>query len=308
VIVHLNGKLVAAAEAVVSPFDRGFLFGDGVYEGLRGIPCVAPEGMHEPWRDRRIIGVRGHVERMRNGLRLTGIAWDPEPLHEMSLELLAANGMKDGFVYWQVTRGTPGPGEPVRSRIASPTMKPTVFGYCTAQPSFELLREPACKTAITVEDRRWAMGHLKSISLMGNILGAMQTVDEECTPRADDAIFVRDGLLCEGLATNVVIALEDRSGGVRLATPSLESASILAGVTRDILLRERPEIEERAVTVEELRAATEVMLIGTTTMVTSVTELDGRRVGDGEAGACARSLMTSLLGAIRAGRDLDRGL
>jgi len=289
VIVHLNGKLVPAPEATISPFDRGFLFGDGVYEGLRAIAWHSADG-------RRIIGIDRHIARLRRGLETARIAWDPSGLDRMSLDLLAANKLTDAFVYWQVTRGTPGPGDPVRSRVPGPGTRPTVFGYCSPQPALGTFSEPPRKSAITIEDRRWLMGHLKSISLMGNVLGAL----EADRNKSEDAIFVRDGLVAEGLATNVVLSVPERKGtGTTLVTPSLESVPILAGVTRDILLAAAPHIEARAVTADELHAAEEVMLIGTTTMVTSVVRLDGRPVGSGEPGPHAKRLLATLLEEIR---------
>ncbi len=288
VIVHLNGKLVPIADAAISPLDRGFLFGDGVYEGLRGIPWDGSHG-------RRIVGIAKHIERMRQGLNLAKIHWDPSPLHEMSIELLKANQMTDAFVYWQATRGTPGPGDPVRSRVPGANTRPTVFGYCTPQPSIASFIEPMRKSAITCEDRRWTMGHLKSVSLMGNVVASM----EADAAGAEDAIFVRNSLVAEGLATNVILV--DAQG--RCATPSLSSCSILAGVTRDILLCAAPEIEQRAVPVRELESASEVLMVGTTTMVASVVKLNGRPVGAGIPGPVGKRLLGVLLGAIKAERD-----
>lgn len=293
-IVYLNGELLHKDLARVSVFDRGFVFGDGVYEGLRSVPR-AGEGT-------RIVGLRGHEERMADGLREAGIAWDVSCLGPVSERLLAANGMRDAFVYWQVTRGTPEEGMPVRQRVPGKDMKPTVFAYCSPQPPLASIVKPVAKAAVTLRDIRWEKGRLKSISLMGNVWCAMRAD----AMGADDAILLRmgvgvgeDALVGEGLATNVVIVM--REGEV--CTPSLESVPILAGVTRAILLRERPEIRERAVRASELRDAREVMLIGTTTMVASVTRLDGRAVGDGVPGPVAGSLLTTLVEAIRAGRD-----
>jgi D-alanine transaminase len=289
VIVHLNGNLVRRGDARIDPFDRGFLFGDGVYEGLRAVA----------WDDggTRIVGIGRHIERMRKGLAAARIAWDPSRLHELSIELVKANGLADAFVYWQVTRGTPGPGQAVRSRVPTKEMTPTVFGYCTPQPSLRVLDEGVpTKSAVVVEDKRWLMGHLKSISLMGNVMASM----DADAAGAEDAIFVRDGLVAEGLATNVIVV----DGGGRIATPSLAGVPILAGVTRAILLEESPDVEERVVLREqELRGASEVILTGTTTMVTSVVKLDGRVVGDGRAGPVAKRLLGVLVGAIRARRD-----
>lgn len=291
VIVHFNGKLVRREDARVDPFDRGFIFGDGVYEGLRAVEW--------PVGGTRIVGAARHVERMREGLRLAKIAWDPSRLAEMSVELVKANGLVDAFVYWQATRGTPRAGEPVRSRVPPKDMAPTVFGYCAPQPSLRVFEDAVpTKSAAVVQDKRWLMGHFKSISLMGNLLASM----EADAAKADDAIFVRDGLLAEGLATNVLL-VDDRK---RICTPSLASVPILSGVTRAILLEMVPEIEVRPVRAEELRTAREVLLTGTTTMVTAVTRLDGNPVGDGVPGPVSTRLLDVLVNTIY--HELDGGV
>jgi D-alanine transaminase len=182
-------------------------------------------------------------------------------------------------------------------------MRPTVFAYCSPQPAIAGVTEPPTKRAAVCRDVRWERGHLKSISLMGNVLTAIdaaaQGLDEAIMVRARDGV----DLVSEGLATNVVLALPGRGGGVDIVTPSLTSVSILAGVTRSILLQECPEIIERPVLASELATAREVMLIGTTTLVTSVVALDGRMIGDGRPGPVARRLLDILFAAIAAGRD-----
>ncbi len=300
-IVHLNGQLLPREAATISPFDRGFLLGDGVYEGLRSIPVGDS--------DARIIGLRPHVRRMQSGLDEAGIAWDAAAIGRSSLELLRANGLREAFVYWQVTRGTPPEGEPVRSRAPArgSAMRPTVFGYCTSQPALESIMVPPTKRAILCRDVRWSLGHLKSISLMGNVLTALRAD----AAGADEAVLVRtgpdgnlsDGLLSEGLATNIVLALPRAGGGAEIVTPSLDSAPMLSGITRSILVRVSPDIVQRPVRASELERASEVMFVGTTTLVTSVTHLDGRPVGDGQPGPEARRLLGVLTGAIREGQD-----
>jgi D-alanine transaminase len=151
-----------------------------------------------------------------------------------------------------------------------------------------------------VQDTRWLRGQMKSISLLGSVLAAIEA-DET---GADDAILVRDGLVAETTSANVVLAVPRADGTTELVTPSLESVPILAGVTRDLLIEAAPRhgltILQRAVYLEELRSATEIMALGTLTMVTSVVKLDGRAVGQGTPGPVARRLMEVLHGAIRA--------
>jgi D-alanine transaminase len=232
---------------------------------------------------------------MREGLSAARIDWEPAALGPMSAALLRANNLADAFVYWQVSRGTPVAGHPVRSRIPPRGMSPTIFGYCAPQPPLEAFAEPPRKTAITVEDKRWLLGRLKSTSLMGNVIASM----DADAAGAEDAIFIRDGLVAEGLATNVIMV----DPGGRIATPSLDSAPMLAGVTRAILLENAPEIEQRPVRATELSGAGEIILIGTTTMVASVLRLNDRTVGDGAPGPVARRLLGVLLAAIRDGRE-----
>ncbi len=269
-IVHLNGELLPRERAAVSVFDRGFLFGDGVYEGLRSF---------DGW----VIAMDRHVARIRRGLAEARIDWDASQLQRLTDELLAANGIRDAFIYWQVTRGTPGPDDPVRTRLPARPMRPTVFGYCVPTPGLATCVEPARVRAATTEDRRWLRGTLKSISLLGNVLAAAEARERV----ADDAIMVRDGLVGESCTCNVVVV--DALG--RMATPSLDSVPILAGVTRALLPEFAPAVESRPVRAVELREAREIVLLGTLTTVASVVELDGRPVGDGKPGPAARQLL-----------------
>lgn len=277
-LVFLNGSLVPAEQATVSAFDRGFVFGDGVYEGLRAFAG-------------RIRALDDHVARLAGGLREIRLAWDATQLRQIVPVLLGANQLDDAFIYLQVTRGTPGSGQARRARVPDGPMPPTVFAFCVPAPTLERSLEPAGKTAMTVEDFRWQRGHIKSISLGANVMAALMA-DEH---HEDDVIFVRDGLVGEGTATNVVVSLDGR-----LVTPALDSVSILSGVTRALALSGRSGIEVRPVTVAELRRADEVMLVGTLTMVASVVRLDGAPVGDGRVGPAARDLAQALAAQIRA--------
>jgi D-alanine transaminase len=222
----------------------------------------------------------------------------------MSAELLKANGMRDAFVYWQITRGTPTESEPLRQRVP-PTRGlragVTVFGYCAAQPSLDELAQngPIGKACALIEDPRWSMGHLKSTSLIGNVVAAIEA-DRRGEQGGEEAILVRRGTVCEGLATNVLVVTR----GGELVTPSLESAPMLAGITRAILINELGrELTQRRLTSGELAEAREIMLTGSSTMVASVVRLDGRLVGCGTPGPVAARLLGVLLDAIRAGRD-----
>jgi D-alanine transaminase len=282
VLVHLNGQLVPHERATVSVFDRGFIFGDGLYEGLRAF-------------DGRLVAMDRHVARLRDGLAECRIPWDASRLESMTYELLDANRMTDAFIYWQVTRGAPLPGQPLRARVPGGDITPCVFGFCQPAPALDSYRSPPIKTAIMTRDTRWLRGHVKSISMLGNVIAAIEGAEAG----ADDAVLIRDGIVAEGTSSNLYAAIPARTGETRIVTPSLESAPMLAGVTRDLINDELTEIEVRSITLAELRRASEIMLAGTLTMVTSIVRLDGATIGDGTSGPVARRLLGSLVHAIR---------
>lgn len=279
-IVHLNGELVPLERARISPLDRGFLFGDGLYEGLRAF-------------DGRIVAMERHVRRLREGLEHCGIPFDARRMESVAADVLRANGLRDAFIYFQVTRGTPGPGQPVRSRLPGGPMDPTVFAYASPTPGLNEYDRVPEKSCATLSDTRWLRGRVKSVSLMGGVLACL----EADRTGHDDAILVRQTpagpLVAESTSANVIVSIGDR-----LATPDLDSAPILAGVTRDLLLKACPEIEARPIHRHELDRADEVMLCGTLTMITAVTRLDGRPVGAGRPGPQARRLLRMLLDVI----------
>lgn len=287
-LVHLNGSFIPHEQATVSVFDRGFLFGDGVYEGLRSSRGV-------------VIGLDRHVARMRDGLNEARIrGFDPAALGPLTEQLLAANKLADAFIYWQVTRGCP-PGEegPARSRTTRGALAPTILGFATPVAAVADCRTPETRRVSLRPDTRWTRGHLKSISLLGGVLAAFEA-DEA---GADDAIMFRDGVVTEGTATNVFAVIKGR-----VVTPSLESAPMLSGVTRAMILDADSSVEQRAITIDELRSADEIMLVGTKTMVAGVSTLDDRPVGrPGSApGPRTREMLDTLVRTIT--KDVDQTL
>ncbi len=308
-LIELNGELVPHDQARVSVFDRGFLFGDGLYEGLRSFVHAGR---------RRLIGGALHVARLQSGLREAGIDFDASSLLESTRRVLDANGLTDAFVYWQVTRGTPPLDHgPVRSRVGTRGYAPTSLVYAAALPALDVTGVPhvATKRVSLQRDERWSRGHVKSISLLGNVLAAIAGVDAQGEDGAAETLLYRQTpegrLLTEGTYTNVLIALDrtDRAvvgdvlDEVELVTPSLRSTPILNGVTRVMMLKIEPRVVERAVTLAELRRAREVMLLGTTTMVTRVTAIDGVPVGPASDGPIARALQRRLLDGLNRGED-----
>jgi len=268
--IWMNGRLLPASEARVSVFDRGFLFGDGVYEFIR-------------FFDRIGVGMDLHVRRLRTSLRLTGIeGFDADTLPALCMALLDANGLADATIYVQVTRGEAAQ----RSHVPVPGMTPTVVAIATPAGGLSTLRAPEAVRAVLLPDQRWLRCEIKSTSLMGNVLAAMVASQRG----ADEAILHRDGLVSEGGSTNTIVA----SGGA-LATPSIaDGPPILHGVSRAQALEAARGtgivVTERRITTDELRRADEIMITSSRRLLSAVVELDGAPVGTGRAGPLALRL------------------
>ena len=274
-IVALNGAFVAEADAMVSVRDRAFVFGDAVYEALR-----ARAGHYfEPDR---------HMHRLRYGLdQLRVMVADAEfaLLLPTGEELLRLNGLlaADALVYMQVSRGV----APRRHAFPNPSVTPTVLVTTTPFTAHRRLTEEGA-TAVTSEDVRWSRCDIKTVNLLGNVLANQQAVERG----AYEAILVRDGYVTEASHSNVFAVI----GGTIRTHPA--NRHILRGVTRDVVIacavaRGWP-VEERPFTAEQLLAAPEVFLTGTTTDVMPIVAVDDTRIGDGRPGPVARALAEDL--------------
>lgn len=259
-IVWLDGRLTPIGEARVGILDRGFLFGDGVYELIRFFDGVG-------------VGMDLHVRRLETSLRLARIeGFDADAVPRLCETLLRANDLVDASIYVQVTRGAAAQ----RTHVPPPGLRPTVMALATSAAPLDSLRGPEPVRAVVLPDERWLRCEIKTISLMGNVLAAMAAAERG----ADEAILHRDGVLSEGGSTNVF--LWTRSG--RLATPATnDGPPILHGVSRLQLIeaarREGIAVEERRIHVEELVDAEEVMITSSRRLLSSVVELDGRAIG-----------------------------
>ncbi|MSR06968.1 MAG: aminotransferase [Gemmatimonadetes bacterium] len=260
--VYFNGSYQPKDAVRVSPDDRGFLLGDGVYEVARTYGG-------------RLFAIDRHLERLRYSLgelRITGVAVDT--LGQVFEELLRINGLMagDALVYFQVTRGAARRAH----GFPEPPVAPTTYGY--AAPLALKFDHTKGVAAITVPDRRWARCDIKTISLVANCLANQEAQEAG----AFEAILVRDGVALEGSHTNLFAVL----GGEVWTAPL--SNYILPGITRAILIgicrAAGMPVHERPIQVEEIRRADEVFLAGTTTEALGVVRLDGRPVGTGVPG------------------------
>jgi D-alanine transaminase len=261
-VVYLNGSYMPLSEARVPVLDRGFIFGDGVYEVI-------------PVYSRRAFRLEGHLERLDHSLE--GIRLPAPCTHaqwtEIIRELIRRSPHEDQSLYLQVTRGVA-----KRDHAFPKDAPPTVFLMSNAlsTPTPEAVQQGV--TAITALDNRWLSCDLKTIALLPNVLLRQLAVDAG----AMEALLLRDGFLTEGAASNI-FAIKD---GVLLSPP--KSRLILPGITYDLILelaqaRGIPS-EVREVSEAEVRSAQELWLTSSTREVLAITTLDGKPVGDGRPG------------------------
>ena len=274
-VVYLNGDYLPADQAKISVNDRGFLFGDGVYE-------VTP-AYHG-----RLFRWGQHRARMRKGLAALGIDYDAAALEAVKQGLLARNGLGDvpvAYIYVQVTRGI----APRTHAFPNPPAPPSVYGFANQyiRPAREVWGRGY--RSITVPDQRWALAEIKAIALLPNVLAQQAAV----AAGVSDAIFVRDGMALEGSHNNLFAVFD----GVLTTAP--RTNYILHGVTRGLMIELAAErgvpVEERAIPLAELYRADEVFFTGTTTEVRPSVEVDGRKIGDGKVGPVARQLFDAFL-------------
>jgi len=256
-IAYLNGTYLPLSEARISVLDRGFLFGDGVYE-------VIPAYGGTPFR------LGQHLQRLENSLQ--AIRMEP-PLDRNQWRIILQrllHGNGDQAVYLQITRGT----APKRDHAFPASPQATVVAWAT--PIANTPPQPA--RAITHPDIRWQWCHIKAITLLANVLMRQQAVDEGC----QEAILVRDDMVTEGAASNVFALIEGT-----LVTPA-KGPHLLPGITRDLILELATAndipYEERNLSAAELASASEIWLSSSTRELVPVVELDHQPVSDGEPG------------------------
>ncbi|MEQ8357271.1 MAG: D-amino-acid transaminase [Kiloniellaceae bacterium] len=267
---YVNGRYLPHGDAAVHIEDRGYQFADGVYEVVpvyNGI--LVDEGLHLDRLDRSLRELRIDQPMSRPALKL------------VSRELMRRNGLSNGFLYMQVTRGV-APRDHKFPKAARPALVMTTRQ--TKPHSAQLLSDGL--KVITVPDQRWHRCDIKSVSLLPNILGKQQAVEAG----AYEAWQVDgDGQVTEGTSTNAWIVTKDGKVVTRDATQA-----ILNGITRITLLElikaEGYELEERSFSVAEAKAAREAFLTSSTSFVLPVSQLDGQPIGNGHPGILSGKL------------------
>ncbi|MEQ9259794.1 MAG: D-amino-acid transaminase [Roseovarius sp.] len=267
--VYLNGAFLPAAQATVSVFDRGLLFADAIYE-----VCGVIDG--------RLIDFESHMARLDRSMAEMGMTC---PLHHVGIlsvmrRLVAEEGVVEGLVYMQFTRGSSGD----RDFLPTGSETPTVFGF--AQPKSDAFRREIEEGIhmVSAPDIRWGRRDIKTVGLMGSVFAKITAKEAG----GQEALLHEDGIVTEGAATSFFF-IKDGT----LVTRPLSNA-ILHGCTRKALIALVAEqglsVEERAFTLEEAKAADEAFLTGASTYVCPVTSIDEARLGDGRPGDLTRRL------------------
>lgn len=266
-IVYLNGQFIPLSKAKVSVMDRGFLFGDGVYEVLfyhRGQPIAADD----------------HMTRLTHSLAEVGIAQPDEDLLAISGKLIADQHLTNAKVYWQITRGT----EAHRNHVPGKNIKPTVFIMAESEKPVDIEAGPEAVKCILLPDQRWHRCDIKSLLLLPNCLAKMQAQKAGCA----EAILHRDRIVTEGSSTSLLIVKD----GKLVTHPA--NHWILGGITRLQLLKRAREhsipVYEETFTINDMLAADEVMLGGTTTLVAGVIQINDHTINDRKIGPITRKL------------------
>lgn len=266
--VVVNGEVMDRGSAKVDIEDRGYQFGDGVYEVIR------------VYNGKMFTGVE-HLNRLVESaekIRMK-LPYNPEELADLMQELIAKNELETGIVYMQFTRGT----SPRNHVFPGTDVAPTFVAYTRKVVRPEESMQKGVRTILD-EDIRWLRCDIKSLNLLGNLLSKQKAAEEGCF----EAILHRGQTVTEGSHSNISIIKD----GVIITHPA--NNYILNGITRQKVLeicgREHIPYEERAYTLDELFASDEVFSSGTTVEVMPVVEIEGKPVGNGEPGPVTRSL------------------
>lgn len=265
---YLNGQFLPLEEARIPVMDRGFIFGDGVYEV---IPVYRRQAFHLP----------GHLARLRRSLDAIRIRNPHDDAEWANLigRVIAAQDVDEQSLYLQVTRGVAR-----RDHAFPPDTPPTVFMMASPLnlPGPDLVERGV--PAVTATDNRWYRCDIKATALLPNVLLRQFAVDHG----AAEAVLLRDGFLTEGSASNVFVV-----HGGRVATPA-RSHLILSGITYDVIAQLAADgglpFEQRDVHESEVRTADEIWLASSTREVLAITTLDGRPVGNGRPGPIFRRM------------------
>ncbi len=267
--VYLDGNYTQKNEAKLSVLDRGFLFGDGVYELI-------------PIYNRHIFYVENHLKRLKSSLNLINI--DSSIIDDMQIidiikDLVSKNNYINHYIYIHISRGV----DKTRNHIYAKSGKPTVLIMGESYTPFSKQDIKKGKSAISEDDYRWLKSNIKSTSLLANVLIKNKAYDEQ----AYEALLIRDGYLTEGSASNVFIVTNNV-----IKTPAL-SSKLLPGITRkfltDLIKKHNLEFSECEISKDDLFESDEIFCSSSTNPVVPITQLDDKVISK-EAGQVSMTL------------------
>lgn len=272
----VNGQLIDREEAAVDIEDRGYQFGDGVYEVIRVYNGA-------------LFGLREHIVRLFRSAAEIGIAlpFSAEDIEWDLQKLVQENKLIDGGVYIQTTRG-----KAPRKHQYDKGLEPqtTAYTFSVKKPENE---QKAGAQAITAEDKRWLRCDIKSLNLLYNVMIKQKAYEAG----AYEAVLIRDGAVTEGTSSNVYAVIN----GIVRTHPANEL--ILNGITRikllELMKENGIEVREKPLTEDELRGADEIFISSTTSELIPIVTLDGKPVGSGAPGPVAKTILEAFQSRIQ---------
>jgi len=257
--VYLNGQYLPLCDAKISVMDRGFLFGDGIYEV---IPSYRGNLFH----------FQEHMKRLENSLSSIRIANPHDRVQWLEILTPLLDSSMDQSVYLQITRGV----SDKRDHAFPENVTPTVFAMCSN--IVPLANLDSGVNAISVDDSRWELCNVKATTLLANILLRQQAVEKGCA----EAILVKDGYVTEGAASNIFAVID----GILITPP--QGCEILPGITRDVILKIAREnsipYSEDIISLDALKTASEIWLTSSTREIVPVVQLDNETIANGKPG------------------------
>jgi len=280
VLVMINGQIVDPGEAKISVWDRGYYFGDGVYEVIRAYAG-------------KLWGFSSHFRRFERSLREIGIAADVKQIEKWVHEGFAASGLTSALVYWQMTRGCE-----IRSHAPGPKLEPQFFLYVKPAPDNSHRISNGAKV-ITYPDLRWKRCDIKSLNLLPNVMAT----EAAYKVGAEEALLVTDGIITEGASSCLFSIM-----GGKLVTRPL-GFEILPSVTRQAILAIAEklgiDIMERAISVEEAYLAEELFTSSTGAELRPIIKLDDHIISQGVPGPVTLQIVDQFIKHTRSGESFD---
>ena len=274
--VYLNGQYLPLADAKVSVMDRGFLFGDGIYEV---IPSYSGSLFH----------FQEHMERLENSLSSIRLANPHDRAQWLEILTPLLDTGLDQYIYLQITRGI----DSKRDHTFPENVTPTVFAM--SSNIVPLANLDSGVNAISVDDSRWELCNVKATTLLANILLRQQAVEKGCA----EAILVKDGYVTEGAASNIFAVID----GILITPP--QGSEILPGITRNVILEIAREnnipYSEDIISLDALKTASEIWLTSSTREIVPVVQLDNETIANGKPGPIWR-IMNQLFQAYKQSR------